>query len=239
MKNTAIEKLSYTEVTKNISQAEYNQTQEEYILSKSPDKYMISLPVKVLMFEGAKDSSPFTYYFYMENDEDLYLMQRKRNGSVVDKTKIPLTKEQGQKILDGDYQFLLDSDEPLLNSLYFQFTVNQLHPLYRKECTRKIFHQNRFLDEIVDIHIVRTPFEEDKDFFATHDKMLKGGKTKELQFCKLPKTIALYCLTTQTIYREGIFVPKPPRSPHPRLQLRPDEDFWYEYRLLQRFPTHW
>ena len=52
MKNTAIEKLSYTEVTKNISQAEYNQTQEEYILSKSPDKYMISLPVKVLMFEG-------------------------------------------------------------------------------------------------------------------------------------------------------------------------------------------
>ena len=64
MKNTAIEKLSYTEVTKNISQAEYNQTQEEYILSKSPDKYMISLPVKVLMFEGAKDSSPFTYYFY-------------------------------------------------------------------------------------------------------------------------------------------------------------------------------
>ena len=54
MKNTAIEKLSYTEVTKNISQAEYDQTQEEYILSKSPDKYMISLPVKVLMFEGAK-----------------------------------------------------------------------------------------------------------------------------------------------------------------------------------------
>ena len=53
---------------------------------------MISLPVKVLMFEGAEDSSPFTYYFYMENDEDLYLMQRKRNGSVVDKTKIPLTK---------------------------------------------------------------------------------------------------------------------------------------------------
>lgn len=181
MKNTAIEKLSYTEVTKNISQAEYNQTQEEYILSKSPDKYMISLPVKVLMFEGAKDSSPFTYYFYMENDEDLYLMQRKRNGSVVDKTKIPLTKEQGQKILDGDYQFLLDSDEPLLNSLYFQFTVNQLHPLYRKECTRKIFHQNRFLDEIVDIHIVRTPFEEDQDFFATHETILKGCNNNGLR----------------------------------------------------------
>ena len=77
MKNTAIEKLSYTEVTKNISQAEYDQTQEEYILSKSPDKYMISLPVKVLMFEGAEDSSPFTYYFYMENDEDLSLHQIK------------------------------------------------------------------------------------------------------------------------------------------------------------------
>ena len=129
----------------------------------------------------AKDSSPFTYYFYMENDEDLYLMQRKRNGSVVDKTKIPLTQEQGQKIMDGHYQFLLDSDEPLLNSLYFQFTVNQLHPLYRKECTRKIFHQNRFLDEIVDIHIVRTTFEEDQDFFAKHETILKGGNNNGLR----------------------------------------------------------
>ena len=64
-------------------------------------------------------------------------------------------------------------------------------------------------------------------------------KTKELQFCKLPKTIALYCLTTQTIYREGIFVPKPPRSPRLRLQLRPGGDFWYVYHLLQRFPVHW
>lgn len=44
-----------------------------------------------------------------------------------------------------------------------------------------IFHQNRFLDEIVDIHIVRTPFEEDKDFFATHDKMLKGGTKNNLR----------------------------------------------------------
>ena len=31
-----VEKISYTEVTKNISQTEYNKTQEEYILSKSP-----------------------------------------------------------------------------------------------------------------------------------------------------------------------------------------------------------
>ena len=65
MKNTAIEKLSYTEVTKNISQAEYNQTQEEYILSKSPDKYMISLPVKVLMFEGDKGQFPIYYIIFI------------------------------------------------------------------------------------------------------------------------------------------------------------------------------
>ena len=35
MKNTAIEKLSYTEVTKNISQAEYNQTQIRSAFSAS------------------------------------------------------------------------------------------------------------------------------------------------------------------------------------------------------------
>ena len=34
-----VEKISYTEVTRNITQAEYNQTQEEYILSRSPEKY--------------------------------------------------------------------------------------------------------------------------------------------------------------------------------------------------------
>ena len=35
-----VEKISYTEVTKNISQAEYNRTQEEYLLSRSPEKYI-------------------------------------------------------------------------------------------------------------------------------------------------------------------------------------------------------
>ena len=53
--------------------------------------------------------------------------------------------------------------------------------MYRKECTRKIFHQNRFLDEIVDIHIVRTPFEEDQDFFAKHETILKGGNNNGLR----------------------------------------------------------
>lgn len=52
MKKILVEKISYTEVSKNISQEEYNQTQEEYLLSKSPEKYMISLPIRVLMFKG-------------------------------------------------------------------------------------------------------------------------------------------------------------------------------------------
>ena len=47
-----VEKLSYTEVSKNISQTEYEKIQEEYLLSRSPEKYMISMPVRVLMFEG-------------------------------------------------------------------------------------------------------------------------------------------------------------------------------------------
>lgn len=171
--NNLIEKISYTEVTKNISQTEYDQTQEEYLLSKSPEKYMISLPIRVLMFEGAQNSSPFTYYFYEENGEDLFLIQRQRHGSVVNKTRFSLSREQGRKILGGDYQFLLDNEEPMLNSLYFQFTVNQLHPIYKKECTRKIFHQNRFLDEIIDISIVRTPYHSEEDFFAESPTRLR------------------------------------------------------------------
>lgn len=34
-----VEKLSYTEVNKNISQTEYEKIQEEYLLSRSPEKY--------------------------------------------------------------------------------------------------------------------------------------------------------------------------------------------------------
>lgn len=181
MSRQLVEKISYTEVTKNISQAEYDQTQEEYLLSQSPDKYMISLPIRVLMFEGAKNSSPFTYYFYEENGEDLYLNQRQRDGSMVNKTRFSLTREQGRKILAGDYQFLLDSEEPLLNSLYFQFTVNELRPIYKKECTRKIFHQNRFLDEIVDIYIVRTPYNPEEDFFAKSPVRLRAANHSSLR----------------------------------------------------------
>ena len=69
-----VEKISYTEVTRNITQAEYNQTQEEYILSRSPEKYMISLPIRVLMFQGVEEHPLFTYYFFEENREDLFLI---------------------------------------------------------------------------------------------------------------------------------------------------------------------
>ncbi|WP_230973561.1 hypothetical protein [Anaerostipes faecalis] len=175
-----VEKISYTEVTKNISQTEYNKTQEEYILSKSPEKYMISLPIRVLMFKGVEEDPQFVYYFYEENHDDLYLVQRQRKGGVVFKTKYSLTKEQGRMILNGDYQFLLDNDDPSFNSLYFQFTVNKLHPTYKKECIRKIFHQNRFLDEIVDISIVRTPYT-GEDFFADEPPKLKSVKANSLR----------------------------------------------------------
>ena len=168
-----VEKISYTEVTKNISQAEYNRTQEEYLLSRSPEKYMISLPIRVLMFQGVEEHPLFTYYFFEENREDLFLIQRQRKNGVVNKTKYSLTMDQGRKILHGDYQFLLDSDEPAFNSLYFQFTVNRLRPTYKKECIRKIFHQNRFLDEIVDISIVRTPYK-GEEFFDEEPATLKN-----------------------------------------------------------------
>lgn len=170
MDNLAIEKISYTEVNKNISQKEYQTLQEEYFLSKSPEKYMISMPVKVLMFEGIEENPSYRYYFYQEENEPLKLIQNQTKGNVVHKTKYTLTQEEGQKILSGDYDFLLDSDEPGINSLYFQFTVNKLHPLYKKECTRKILHQNRFLDIVIDIDITRIPFE-GNDFFAAPKKL--------------------------------------------------------------------
>ena len=69
----------------------------------------------------------------------------------------------------------------MLNSLYFQFTVNQLHPIYKKECTRKIFHQNRFLDEIVDIYIVRTPYDSDVDFLAESAGRLRAANHSSLR----------------------------------------------------------
>lgn len=180
MKKILIETISYTEVTKNISQEEYNRTQEEYLLSKSPEKYMISLPVRVLMFQGVEEHPQFTYYFYEENREDLFLIQRQRENNVVYKTKFSLSREQGQRLLSGDYTFLLESDEPALNSLYFQFTINKLTPNYKKECIRKIFHQNRFLDEIVDISIERTPYS-GEDFFSEELPKLKTVKSSSLR----------------------------------------------------------
>ena len=180
MEKILIEKISYTEATRNISQAEYNRTQEEYFLSKSPEKYMISLPIRVLMLQGVEEHPLYTYYFFEENRESLFLIQRQRKNGVVHKTKYTLTMDQGRKILKGDYQFLLDSDEPSFNSLYFQFTVNGLRPTYKKECIRKIFHQNRFLDEIVDISIVRTPYK-GEDFFDEEPAKLKNINSNNLR----------------------------------------------------------
>lgn len=170
MENKSVEKVSYTEVNKNISQKEYQTIQEEYFMSKSPDKYMMSMPIRILMFEGIEEDPAYRYYFYQEEDGPLILVQNQTKEQVVHKTKYYLTKEEGEMILSRDFQFLLDSDEPGMNSLYFQFTINKLQPIYKKVCTRKVFHQNRFLDVIVDIDITRTPFE-GNDFFAAPKKL--------------------------------------------------------------------
>ncbi len=157
-------KIMYTEVLRTTNIDEYKQKEQEFILLNDKTKSMMTTFIRKVTFKSDQVSA-IDYSIVMEDMEDVYIEQKSKDGNVVTKELIPITKDQANAILDGNYDFLEASDDDRLQALYMKMTTLGLKPAYRKELTRKTFHQNRFLDIIFDMSMTRKPYEKN-DFFA-------------------------------------------------------------------------
>ena len=65
---------------------------------------------------------------YNNNDKFIKLERKKKFGSYIYKESAPLTREEVEKILNGEYEFLLHSQYPLCREFYIECTSNMMRP---------------------------------------------------------------------------------------------------------------
>ena len=158
-------KIMYTEVVRTTNMTEYKQKEREFIELEDKTKSMMSTYIRKVTFRSDIIDSPIDYSIVMEDMEDVYVKQKQKDMNVVTKELIPITKEQANDILNGNYEFLKHSEDTRLFSFYESIVNHELIPAYRKEFTRKTFHQNKFLDIVFDVAMSRKPYTTN-DFFA-------------------------------------------------------------------------
>lgn len=65
---------------------------------------------------------------YNYSDKSIKLERKKKSGSYIYKESAKLTRQQFYQILDGDYGFLLASDQPLCREFYYECVSNVMRP---------------------------------------------------------------------------------------------------------------
>lgn len=77
---------------------------------------------------GVLQRKKYRIRIYNCEDGSIKLERKKKFGAYIFKEAAKLTKEEVYKILDGDYDFLLKSDKPLLREFYVECVSNMMRP---------------------------------------------------------------------------------------------------------------
>ncbi len=70
----------------------------------------------------------FRIRYYNGNTDDITLEKKSKYNTVGTKDKTPLSKEQAQAIVDGDFFWMHESKDPLISELYYKMTTQGLRP---------------------------------------------------------------------------------------------------------------
>ena len=98
------------------------------------DMYDSALREKVA---GCDDRSKYRIRIYNFRDDKIRFEKKYKTGQYVSKSDILLSRDEYERIIAGEYAFLLQRDEPLARELFLQLTNNRLRPRvlvdYRRE----------------------------------------------------------------------------------------------------------
>jgi hypothetical protein len=77
---------------------------------------------------GVLERKKYRIRIYNCSDASINLERKKKYGSYIYKEAAPLTREEVYKILDGHYEFLLQSEHPLCREFYYECVSNMMRP---------------------------------------------------------------------------------------------------------------
>ena len=89
--------------------------------------------------DGVNKREKFRIRFYDMDDSFIRLEKKSKDNGLCLKRSAPLTKEQTEMILSGNYGFLYETDEPLLKEFYIKLCAEQLRPKLIVDYRRKAY----------------------------------------------------------------------------------------------------
>ncbi len=88
--------------------------------------------------DGVNKREKFRIRYYGTDTSFIRLEKKSKINGLCNKQSVPITKEECQKIIDGDIDFLLSSNEELFRELYAKMHFQLLRPkcivAYTREC---------------------------------------------------------------------------------------------------------
>ncbi len=78
--------------------------------------------------DGINVREKFRIRFYDMDDSFIRLEKKSKRNSLCMKNSAVLTRKQTENIIEGNYDLLADSDEPLLREFYIKLCAEQLRP---------------------------------------------------------------------------------------------------------------
>ena len=89
--------------------------------------------------DGVKKRSKFRIRYYNDDTGFIHLEKKCKDGESGVKVQTYLSKEQAQAIIDGDYEWMRDSDNELLKEFYVKLTSEGFMPKTIVDYTREPF----------------------------------------------------------------------------------------------------
>ena len=89
--------------------------------------------------DGVNKREKFRIRFYNHDTSVIHLEKKSKINGLGIKESAPLTPQQAQAIVDGNYEWMLKSNEPLINELYTKMMTQGLRPKTIVDYTREPF----------------------------------------------------------------------------------------------------
>ena len=89
--------------------------------------------------DGVNKREKFRIRFYNHDTSVIHLEKKSKINGLGVKESAPLTVQQAQAIVDGNYEWMIKSEEPLINELYTKIMTQGLRPKTIVDYTREPF----------------------------------------------------------------------------------------------------
>ena len=89
--------------------------------------------------DGVNMREKFRIRYYNDNTDVIHLEKKSKRNGLGTKFSADITAEEAQKIVDGDIEWMLGSDRPLVQELYCKMRYQGMQPMCIVDYTREPF----------------------------------------------------------------------------------------------------